>query len=242
MTLLPPDGTRPDSASSQEHRAAAPASVRVAVITVSDTRQEATDQSGAYLHRELLAAGHQVVARRIVRDDAVEIRSALVALTREATVVLVTGGTGVTGRDVTVPVVESLLTKPMPGFGELFRMLSYAQVGGAAMFSRATAGLVRGAAVFSMPGSLNAVQTAWEQILKNQIGHVAHEVQRHGQPLTTGVPPVSSNATGSGMATGTVGLSPTGFSASPERQAGGTPGASGGLGRHSGADDRERGR
>lgn len=167
------------------HRAAAPTRVRTAVVTVSDTRTPETDESGQYLVTELRNAGHEVVAHRIVRDDAVEIRTALVALTREAAVVLVTGGTGVSGRDVTVPVVESMLTKPMPGFGELFRMLSYGQVGGAAMFSRAVGGLVRGAAVFSMPGSLNAVQTAWKNILHDQIGHIAYEVQRHGQPVVT---------------------------------------------------------
>ncbi|ACO46375.1 molybdenum cofactor biosynthesis protein B [Deinococcus deserti] len=168
--------------SSAEHRDAAPTSVRVAVVTVSDTRTPETDTSGQYLRQELEAAGHQLVGYRLVRDDAVEIRSALVALAREASVVLLTGGTGMSGRDVTVPVVESMLTKPMPGFGELFRMLSYAQVGGAAMFSRAVGGLIRGAAVFAMPGSLNAVQTAWTGILRDELGHVAYEVERHGQP------------------------------------------------------------
>ncbi|MFC4425796.1 MogA/MoaB family molybdenum cofactor biosynthesis protein [Deinococcus navajonensis] len=181
------DPTRPqqpvssESAASQ-HREAAPGAVRVAVVTVSDTRTPETDASGQYLREQLQAAGHQVVGYRVVRDDAVEIRAALVALAREASVVLVTGGTGLSGRDVTVPVVESMLTKALPGFGELFRMLSYAQVGGAAMFSRAVGGLVRGSAVFAMPGSLNAVQTAWTGILKDEIGHVAFEVQRHGQP------------------------------------------------------------
>ncbi|MFD1730688.1 molybdenum cofactor biosynthesis protein B [Deinococcus malanensis] len=170
------------STSTAEHRDAAPASVRVAVITVSDTRTPETDTSGQYLRQELEAAGHQLVGYRVVRDDAVEIRTALVALAREASVVLLTGGTGLSGRDVTVPVVESMLTKSMPGFGELFRMLSYAQVGGAAMFSRAVGGLIRGAAVFAMPGSLNAVQTAWTGILRSELGHVAHEVERHGQP------------------------------------------------------------
>ncbi|MFD2609935.1 molybdenum cofactor biosynthesis protein B [Deinococcus taklimakanensis] len=177
------DPTLPSGLAS--HRAAAPTRVRTAVVTVSDTRTPETDESGQYLVAGLQGAGHEVIAHRIVRDDAVDIRAALVALTREATVVLVTGGTGVSGRDVTVPVVESMLTKPMPGFGELFRMLSYGQVGGAAMFSRAVGGLVRGAAVFCMPGSLNAVQTAWKNILHDQIGHLAYEVQRHGQPVMT---------------------------------------------------------
>jgi molybdenum cofactor biosynthesis protein B len=203
--------------SSAQHRAAAPRAVRVAVLTISDTRTPETDTSGQYLLGELKAAGHEVVQYRVVRDDAVQIRSALVQFVREATVVLSSGGTGLTGRDVTVPVVESLITKPIPGFGELFRMLSYQQVGGAAMLSRALGGLCRGAAVFAMPGSLNAVQTAWEGILRDEIGHLAFEVGRHGQPgvVTSGAPATSLPA------------------AAPARPA--TPangGAAAGLGRH----------
>lgn len=184
-----PDGTLTTSSlqavpggSAGAHRDAAPRLVRVALLTISDTRTPDTDTSGQYLREQLEAQGHEVVAYRVVKDDAVQIRSALVAFTREATIVLTSGGTGITGRDVTVPVLESLITKPIPGFGELFRMLSYQQVGGAAMLSRAVAGLVRGAVVFAMPGSLNAVQTAWEGILKGEIGHLAFEVERHGQP------------------------------------------------------------
>lgn len=179
---------------SQQHRAAAPRRVRVAVLTISDTRTPDTDTSGQYLLAELAAAGHETVQYRVVRDDAVEIRAALVQFVREATVVLTSGGTGLTGRDVTVPVVESMITKPIPGFGELFRMLSYREVGGAAMLSRALGGLCRGAAIFAMPGSLNAVRTAWEGILRDEIGHLAFEIERHGQP---GVPvPAAPFATG----------------------------------------------
>ncbi len=167
---------------SQQHRAAAPRHVRVAVLTISDTRTPDTDTSGQYLLAELEAGGHETVRYRVVRDDAVEIRAALGQFVGEATVVLTSGGTGLTGRDVTVPVVESMLTKPIPGFGELFRMLSYQQVGGAAMLSRALGGLCRGSAIFAMPGSLNAVKTAWEGILRDEIGHLAFEIERHGQP------------------------------------------------------------
>lgn len=182
-----PDGTPIPSpvqpgGSAGSHREASPRQVRVAILTVSDTRTPETDTSGQFLRAEIEAQGHEVVAYRVVKDDAVQIRTALVAFTREATVVISSGGTGITGRDVTVPVVESLITKPIPGFGELFRMLSYQQVGGAAMLSRAVAGLVRGAVVFAMPGSLNAVQTAWNGILKDELGHLAFEVERHGQP------------------------------------------------------------
>ena len=172
-------------AKTAHHVAAASVPVRVAVLIISDTRTPDTDTSGQYLLAELQAQGHQVTSYRIVKDDAVEIRAALVAFVREATIVISSGGTGITGRDVTIPVVESLITKPIPGFGELFRMLSYAQVGGAAMLSRAVAGLCRGAVIFALPGSLNAVTTAWEGLLKSELPHLAFEVTRHGQP---GVP------------------------------------------------------
>ncbi len=126
--------------SREDHIQAAPDRVQVGVLTISDTRTEETDTSGQYLLAELRSGGHDVVDYRIVRDDALEIRGALNALMRQAQVVITSGGTGITGRDVTIPVVESLITKPMPGFGELFRMLSFQQVKGAAMLSRAVGG------------------------------------------------------------------------------------------------------
>ena len=155
--------------------------MRAAVVTISDTRTPETDESGRYLAEALRAAGHTVVETLIVPDDALPIRAALVRLMREADVVLTTGGTGIAGRDVTVPVVESLLTKPLPGFGELFRTLSYGQVGGAAMLSRAVGGLGRGALLFALPGSLNAVKTAWEGLLAPELGHLVYEMLRQGQ-------------------------------------------------------------
>ena len=190
----PADAPSAPNASAQLHREAAPPSARVAVLTISDTRTPETDTSGLYLMDELRAAGHVVVGYRVVKDDAVEIRAALVQYAREAQIVLSSGGTGITGRDVTVPVVESLLTKQFPGFGELFRMLSYQQVGGAAMLSRAVGGLCRGAAIFAMPGSLNAVKTAWEGILRDELSHLVFEIERHGQPgvMQTGVEPLPS--------------------------------------------------
>ncbi|GGR50235.1 hypothetical protein GCM10008959_09210 [Deinococcus seoulensis] len=225
MTDLPPgtpSAPAPDSASAPldsagQHRKHGERSVRVAVLTVSDTRTEDTDTSGQYLLGELRARGHEVVGYRVVKDDAVHIRSSLVAFAREATVVLSTGGTGITGRDVTVPVVESMITKPIPGFGELFRMLSYQQVGGAAMLSRAVAGLVRGSVVFAMPGSLNAVKTAWEGILRDEIGHLAFEVERHGQPGVLSAPPALPEA---------------GATLPPAPQPGAGGGVAAGLGRH----------
>lgn len=174
--------SRPSFNSAQQHRDAAPQSISVAIVTISDTRTAETDESGQYLFESVTAAGHQVVVREIVRDDAVQIRSTLVRLMRQAQVVLTTGGTGFAGRDVTIPVVESLLTKPIPGFGELFRMLSYGHVRGAAMLSQAVGGVGRGGTLlFALPGSLNAVKTGWESILSEEIGHLLYELHRQNQ-------------------------------------------------------------
>ncbi len=163
-----------------DHQAAAPRTVRVAVLTISDTRTPGTDTSGQYLQTELAAAGHHLTGSAIVRDDATLIRPAITQLMHEAQVLITSGGTGITGRDVTIPVVESLITKPMPGFGELFRMLSYREVRGAAMLSRAVGGLAGHTLIFALPGSLNAVQTAWEGLLKGELGHLVFEMTRHG--------------------------------------------------------------
>lgn len=182
MTDAPAPHPPPTAHPPTEHHGAAPRSVRVAVLTVSDTRTPETDTSGAYLLSELRGAGHEVTGYRIVRDEAEGIRHALGELMQGAVIVISSGGTGITGRDVTIPVVESLLTKPMPGFGELFRMLSYREVGGAAMLSRAVGGLAGGTLLFALPGSLNAVQTAWTGLLQGELGHLAFEVARHGQP------------------------------------------------------------
>ena len=162
------------------HRGGARRVVRAAVLTVSDTRTEATDASGAYLREHLALAGHEVRAYAIVPDEPLEVRARLEAWLADDTVqaILSTGGTGIGRRDGTVEVVESLLEKPLPGFGELFRMLSYREVGGAAMLSRAVAGVARGTLVFAMPGSLNAVKTASEGLLRDELAHVVQELTR----------------------------------------------------------------
>lgn len=228
-----------DKAGVQQHRNAAPRSVRVAVLTISDTRIPETDTSGQYLLAELKAAGHVLTGYKVVKDDAVQIRTALVAFVKEATIVLSSGGTGISGRDVTVPVVESMITKPIPGFGELFRMLSYQQVGGAAMLSRAVGGLCRGSAIFAMPGSVNAVKTAWEGILRDELGHFAFEIERHGQPgmiqpppeeLLAAQAPLSINYS---LADAPVTPLPGGF---PTPGTGG--GVASGLGRHKKGEDQ----
>lgn len=145
--------------------------VNIAVLTVSDTRTLETDTSGALVQRELAAAGHQVLTREIVRDDLLDIRERLAALVADprVDVVIATGGTGVTARDVTPDALAPLITKPIPGFGELFRMLSYADIGASTIQSRAEAALCQTTLVFLLPGSTGAVRLALEKILLPQL-------------------------------------------------------------------------
>ncbi|WP_189000233.1 MogA/MoaB family molybdenum cofactor biosynthesis protein [Deinococcus roseus] len=161
-----------------EHKSQAPRQVRMAIITISDTRTLDNDHSGNYLISELEKAGHLLVGRTIVKDEKDQIKAAFQGFMQEAQIVISSGGTGITGRDVTIPVMESLIEKPMPGFGELFRMLSYQQVKGAAMLSRAVGGLAGKTLLFALPGSLNAVQTGWEGLLRDELAHLAFEVVR----------------------------------------------------------------
>jgi len=159
------------------HRQAAVAEVATAVITVSDTRTPETDTGGDRVAELLLAGGHPVVSREIVPDDPERIAGALRAqLAREGVrAVILTGGTGVAPRDVTPEAVEPLLDRIIPGFGELFRALSYADVGSAALLSRALAGLASGRVVFALPGSRGAVTLAMEKLVLPEIGHLAAE-------------------------------------------------------------------
>ena len=143
----------------------------MAVLTISDTRDQTSDRSGAWLAEAVRAAGHRLVDRRIVRDEPAEIETAVRRwlADEEVDVVITTGGTGITLRDVTPEVLEPLFDKPIPGFGELFRMLSYRSIGPATVQSRALAGLARGTLVFALPGSPGACRDAWEGILKWQL-------------------------------------------------------------------------
>jgi len=162
-----------------EHRAEAPKAARVFVLTASDTRGEAEDQSGAFLKAAAVAAGHALVGYRVVKDEPVEIRAALEAAgAAGAEAILVNGGTGIAGRDRTYEAVSGLLEKRLDGFGELFRMLSFQEIGSAAMLSRAVAGVWQGRALFSMPGSLAAVRLAWEKLIGPELGHVLRELRK----------------------------------------------------------------
>ena len=162
------------------HRAAGPDKVTIALVTISDTRTPDNDTSGDYLEQALFEAGHKVSERTLIKDNREQIQATLTRLlASEAQVVLTSGGTGIAGRDYTVPIVESLIKKPLPGFGELFRMLSYNEVKGAAMLSRAVGGLAEGGLIFALPGSSNAVKTAWEKLLKDEFSHLVFEMLRH---------------------------------------------------------------
>jgi len=141
------------------------------VLTVSDTRTAATDTSGDYLCEALQAAGHRVHARRIVRDDKYALRAIVSTWIADSGVhgVLVTGGTGFTGRDSTPEALRPLLDKEMPGFGEMFRVLSFDEIGTSTLQSRAFAGLANDKFVFCLPGSTSACRTAWEKLLRSQL-------------------------------------------------------------------------
>jgi molybdenum cofactor biosynthesis protein B len=172
---------QPVASGADIHRAAAGArAVPVAVITVSDTRTPETDDNRAYLSERLQALGHSMVAYRLIRDEPAHILQALdeVVAVQGVRIVLINGGTGISQRDTTYDVVSQLLEKTLPGFGELFRAISFAEIGAAAMLSRATAGVYRRTLVFSMPGSPHAVRTACERLIFPELGHLAWEIVR----------------------------------------------------------------
>jgi len=168
------------AATPREHKATAPTSVTCFVLTVSDTKTPATDTSGAVIRELLTAAGHRVAGSAIVRDEPADVAR----LVRDACadpavqVVILTGGTGITSRDSTFEAVEALLDKRLPGFGELFRMLSFQEVGAAAMLSRAQMGIHARRVVVSLPGSPNACRLALEKLLIPELGHLLREVSR----------------------------------------------------------------
>jgi len=153
--------------------------VAVAIVTVSDSRTEETDSNGAWLRRAVEAAGHRVAGYRVIRDEPHLVDEVLLALAVEgASAIVFNGGTGISPRDTTYDVLVQRIEKPLPGFGELFRMLSWEQVGAAAMLSRATAGVYRGRVVFSLPGSPAAVQLAWERLIAPELRHLVWQVGR----------------------------------------------------------------
>ena len=169
------------SKSTSEHRSIASEGgpLGVAVVTVSDSRTPETDLNGNFLKASIEAAGHRVAGYRLIPDEPDQVEAALEASTGEdIQVVIFNGGTGISKRDRTFDVLNRKIEKPLTGFGELFRMLSYDQVGAAAMLSRATAGVYRDTVVISTPGSPAAVELAWEKLIAPEIAHMGWELTR----------------------------------------------------------------
>lgn len=165
----------------EEHRSGAPESVACYVITVSDTRNVDTDTGGPLIKNLLEAAGYTVIGRSIVKDDYDDIRELVYqsSVNPGIEAVLLTGGTGISPRDTTYEAVASLLDKSLPGFGEIFRLLSFQEdIGSAAMLSRAIAGTIGSTAVFSMPGSTGAIKLAMERLILPELRHVMREIYK----------------------------------------------------------------
>ena len=164
----------------REHRATAPSSIGCFVLTMSDTKTPETDTSGILIRELLVAAGHTIVGHAVVRDEPAQVTAIIRegCANSELQAFILTGGTGVTSRDATFEAVEALLDKRLTGFGELFRMLSYEEIGAAAMMSRAQAGVVRGRALFSLPGSPNACRLALSKLIIPELGHLLREISR----------------------------------------------------------------
>jgi molybdenum cofactor biosynthesis protein B len=169
------------SESVHRHRESAPEHVRLAVLTISDTRTPENDTGGDTIEELMRGAGHEIVERRIVRDDAARIRTEIVNLLArpDADAVITTGGTGISARDTTYEVVDRMIEKKLDGFGEIFRALSYEEIGAAAILSRAVAGTVGTKLVACLPGSRNAVRLAVEKLLVPEIAHVIFELRKH---------------------------------------------------------------
>lgn len=165
---------------SSQHRAESPTGLACAVLTVSDTRTPETDSGGKLIIDLLTAAGHRAVAREIIPDDPERMRPLVTEWSARGDIdaILLTGGTGISSRDQTFETISGLLTKPLPGYGELFRMLSFAEVGAAAMLSRAVGGLIERTVVLTMPGSPAAVRLAMERLILPELGHLVREARR----------------------------------------------------------------
>ena len=178
--------------SAELHKQEAPASVSCLIVTVSDTRTPETDKSGQLIRQLLTDQGHTVSGHHIVPDE----YEAIAAMLREAAddpaahAILLNGGTGIAARDVTIEAVGSMLDKEMPGFGELFRYLSFVEdIGSAAMLSRAVAGSIGRKAVFAMPGSTGAVRLAMTRLILPELGHVMRELRKDAASAPSPTPP-----------------------------------------------------
>ncbi|HEV8375002.1 MAG TPA: MogA/MoaB family molybdenum cofactor biosynthesis protein [Candidatus Polarisedimenticolia bacterium] len=166
--------------SRHEHRRQAPAQILVGVLTISDTRTAATDSSGRAIRKRLSRSGHVIADYRIVPDEPVAIRKTLREWGKNPRIeaMILTGGTGVSPRDGTYEVIEKLLSKRLDGFGEIFRLLSFRQVGAAAFLSRAVAGVCAGKPLFSLPGSERAVVLAMDRLILPELGHLIQQLRK----------------------------------------------------------------
>ena len=166
--------------SSTEHKSIAPASVRVFVLTISDTRTDDTDTSGRAICEALTVHGHVVAGKAIERDEPARVAELIrqQAVIADVDAVITTGGTGLTSRDSTFETIDALLTKRLPGFGELFRMLSYQDIGSAAMMSRACAGTIGRVVIISLPGSEKAVRLAMDKLIIPELAHLVQQATK----------------------------------------------------------------
>lgn len=164
----------------REHKKGSPQSVNCAVLIISDSRTEQTDESGKFLKQALSQNGHQVIAYAILKNDSEAIERKIRELLSqdELQVIITSGGTGISHRDVTVETVSSIMEKKLDGFGELFRSLSYQEIGTASIMSRAVAGVIGGKIIICIPGSLGAAKLAIDKIILPEIGHMVREVTR----------------------------------------------------------------
>lgn len=153
---------------------------RCAVVTLSDTRTREIDTSGQLIQKLLTDGGHRIAAYHLIKDDPEVLESLLLELASNSDVdaLLTNGGTGIARRDQTIEMIERMIDQPLPGFGELFRMLSWQQIGAGAMLSRAVAGVTRGKPIFAMPGSSKAVELAMTQLILPQLRHILHELRK----------------------------------------------------------------
>jgi molybdenum cofactor biosynthesis protein B len=163
-----------------DHKQQAPASVNCAVITISDSRTEENDESGKLIRQRLTDAGHAVADHRIIRNDPDAIRDTVAGLVArdDIQVILTSGGTGVSHRDVTVNTISRMLDKRLDGFGELFRYLTYQEIGTGSIMSRALGGVMRGKVILCFPGSLGAATLAMDRIILPELGHLVREATR----------------------------------------------------------------
>lgn len=168
------------SQAAHEHKAHAPRKVGCVVITCSDTRTPETDSSGQLIQKLLKEQGHSIAAYHLVKDEPAQIKGRIAeAITNEAVqAIIINGGTGISRRDSTFEAVDAMLEKKLDGFGEVFRFLTYQDIGSPAIMSRATAGIIKGRVLFSTPGSENAVRLAMEKLILPELGHLVKELTK----------------------------------------------------------------